>query len=171
MGRGSVKARGLDVALFWMSVRRSSVFRRDGACWLWAGAKVSGYGHITRRSVQIQAHRYAWELINGPVPNGKWILHKCDVRACVRPSHLFVGDHKENMLDMRRKGRKLGNNGNLFGETHGCSKLYEHQVRAIRGLAKEGAMTQREIAERFCVTQATVSAIHKRRAWRHLDAD
>lgn len=165
MGTGKTKTSGLDVALFWLKVKRHE------NCWLWTGSKDrKGYGHITRGQENFNAHRYAWIICNGPIPSGQWVLHKCDVPSCVRPSHLYLGTHDDNMRDMKIKKRKKGNNGGLRGETHGCHKLEEHQVRAIRGYCAEGKVPQREIAKMFCVTQATVSGIHKRRSWRHLDA-
>ncbi len=168
MGKRRTKGSSLDVALFWMMVKPSTEFHRLGRCWLWTGAKIpSGYGHITRNQKQVLSHRYAWELVHGPVPKNMCVLHKCDNPACVRPSHMFIGDHEENMRDMARKGRNPGN-GNLRGETHGCHKLTEIQVREIRSLALEGKISQRGIAKMFCVTQSAVSVIHKRKAWRHI---
>lgn len=169
MGRKRTARSGLDVAEFWINVTRAKEFRRDGSCWLWGGSKDrKGYGHITRHQKQFVAHRYAWFIVNGPIPEGMSVLHRCDNPSCVRPSHLYLGDHMDNMRDMRVKGRKKGINGERRGEDHGCAKLTEPWVRAIRGYAAEGKLSQREIGRRFNVTQATVSAIHTRRVWRHL---
>ena len=77
---------------------------------------------------------------------------------------MFLGDHDENMLDMRQKERKKGNNGERRGEDHGCHKLTEVEVRTIR----ESNLPQRVNAVAFGVTQATISAIVTRRTWRHL---
>lgn len=87
---------------FWEKVERSE------GCWLWKGGTTgrTGYGRImVRTGNQALAHRVAWEFTNGPIPNGLECLHRCDVPACVRPDHLFLGTHEENMQDASRKGR------------------------------------------------------------------
>jgi hypothetical protein len=78
----------------------------DEGCWLWAGSKyANGYGEIKVDGKKAYAHRVAWALENGPIPAGASVLHHCDVRACVRHDHLFLGDHNANMADMKAKGR------------------------------------------------------------------
>ena len=77
-------------------------------CWLWDGyvAPQNGYGLIAignRR--MMRAHRFAWKLYRGPIPEGLWVLHRCDNPDCVRPDHLFLGTAKDNSQDMLRKGR------------------------------------------------------------------
>lgn len=90
-----------DVARrFWDKVDKS------GDCWLWtAGITAGKYGIISISGKRHYAHRVSWELVNGPVPEGLFVLHKCDVRRCVRPDHLFIGTHDDNMADMMAKGR------------------------------------------------------------------
>jgi hypothetical protein len=91
---------------FWPKVRKTET------CWLWTGTKNErGYGFTTYTDGRnAKAHRVAWELTNGPIPEGLWVLHRCDVPSCVRPDHLFLGDAKENTRDMHAKGR--ARNGN-----------------------------------------------------------
>lgn len=77
-------------------------------CWLWTGATFkTGYGFIVKREDQSKtlAHRWAWELLRGPIPAGMFLCHKCDVRNCVNPDHLFVGTQQDNVNDMWKKGR------------------------------------------------------------------
>ena len=86
------------------------VSRADGPdqCHLWTGSTTGpGYGQIGggKKGVVLLAHRVAWELAHGPIPDGMCVLHKCDVRACVNPTHLFLGTKKDNTHDMLRKGR------------------------------------------------------------------
>jgi hypothetical protein len=86
--------------------RFSRKVRTDGAggCHLWTGARnVWGYGRLKREGVMLAAHRVAWEMAHGPIPDGLHVLHHCDVRLCVNPEHLFLGTHADNMRDMSDK--------------------------------------------------------------------
>lgn len=89
---------------FWAKVEKSDA--PDG-CWLWKGhADGFGYGRLNVAGVRTQAHRYSWELTNGPIADGQFALHKCDTPACVRPEHLFLGTQADNIHDMDQKGRR-----------------------------------------------------------------
>jgi hypothetical protein len=86
----------------------------DG-CWLWTSQRTpEGYGqfHFGRRGTPPwYAHRLAWELSNGPIPDGLSVLHHCDTPSCVNPQHLFLGTQTDNMQDASRKGRLNGRYG------------------------------------------------------------
>jgi len=90
------------VADFWPKVE----IRSGNDCWHWKGARnTDGYGNLRRNKKSCKAHRIAWEITNGPVPNGFYVLHKCDNPLCCNPNHLFLGTQKENVDDMTAKGR------------------------------------------------------------------
>lgn len=140
--------------------------RKTRGCWLWTGAvKENGYGVIgeTRAGRMIGVHVVSWELTNGPVPDGLCVLHECDVRNCVRPSHLFLGTNADNTRDMYDKGRAP------VGERHGCAKLRAMDVRHIRRRKAEGE-TQRQLAEAFGVSQPLINNIVHYKVWRHVRA-
>lgn len=88
-----------------VKLMRRVEFDTNGGCWLWTGAMQRGYGTMCLAKRFFGAHRVSYELHNGPIPDGLHVLHKCDVRACVNPDHLFAGDRKANMQDMLSKGR------------------------------------------------------------------
>jgi len=84
----------------------------ETGCWLWTASKnASGYGQFmpsVPNPSPMLAHRASWELHNGPVPDGACVLHRCDVRHCVNPAHLFLGTKRDNTQDMLFKGRDSG---------------------------------------------------------------
>lgn len=95
---------------FWRHVDKS------GECWIWTGAHQpfgkahgAGYGNMNLGSGRYApTHRVSWELHNGPIPNGLWVLHRCDNPKCVRPEHLFLGTQRDNARDMMKKRRGRG---------------------------------------------------------------
>ena len=81
----------------------------NSGCWLWNGRYgQSGYGTYGggRSGERVQAHRLVWQDVNGPIQDGLFVLHRCDVRGCVNPEHLFLGTAKDNTRDMMAKGRE-----------------------------------------------------------------
>lgn len=75
------------------------------SCWLWLGGTQDGYGRLRYAGKKILAHRLSWEMHFGKIPEGLWVLHKCDVRNCIRPEHLFLGTNQDNVDDKMRKKR------------------------------------------------------------------
>lgn len=92
---------------FWEKVDR----RSPDECWWWTGSVGShGYGQLADLGTVRTTHRLSWELHNGPIPKGEGahgicVCHTCDVRTCVNPGHLFLGTQRDNLKDMRDKGR------------------------------------------------------------------
>lgn len=140
---------------FWAKVDKS------GDCWNWTAYVTSrGYGQFWLDGKVQSSHRVAWELAYGPVPDGMFVCHHCDNPLCVRPEHLFLGTHTDNMADRAEKGRAAN------GEAHGRSKLCEVDVRLIRDIQGQ---TCQAIADWFGVDTSTVSDIRNRRAWRNVE--
>ena len=98
-------------------------------CWEWTGARyVSGYGNVRRRDCgEKSAHRLSYRLFVGEIPQGMYVCHKCDIRSCVNPEHLFLGTALENGQDMANKGRAW----KPAGEVHPMAKASNEQVSAL----------------------------------------
>lgn len=152
----------------WSDERRAAIFRQfwskvqradAKACWLWTGYRAShGYGHFSIGRQRIRAHRFAWMVSRGPIPEEQEVCHRCDVKSCVNPDHLFLGSRRDNHLDSVRKGRK---------RAWGLQKLKASQVLAIRARAERGEL-HRSIAAAFGISTNHVSTIVHRKAWAHL---
>lgn len=131
------------------------------ACWLWTGCKSDGHGQICVNYKMIGTHRVSWELFRGPIPEGLCVLHKCDVRNCVNPDHLFLGTKRDNAVDCMNKGR------HSRGERNGQARLTESDVLAIFAELK-GGKSQNAIARERGVCQYTIYAIANGINWKHL---
>lgn len=134
-------------------------------CWLIAGYQQPGHGYVYignghNDPPYLSAHRAAYLLAYGPIPDGLEVMHSCDVPNCVNPAHLSLGTHAQNLHDSLHKGRF-----NAFG----IQKLNAAQVREIRERALAGE-TQKAIGARFGIARNTVSGIVNRRKWAHVDA-
>lgn len=128
-------------------------------CLIWMGpvTKTSGYGHMVIKSKPFRPHRVAWELAFGQIPEGLSVLHRCDIRTCINPSHLFLGTHHENMRDMAAKRRAA------VGAKNGSAKLTMDKVSEIRG----SLLSNRRLADEYGVCTATISNIRTMKNWRH----
>lgn len=137
----------------------------DG-CWdCMLSPQGSGYVQITEevagQQVKYTVHRYVWEKVYGPVPDGKLVLHRCDNRRCWRPSHLFLGTTQDNTADRHAKGRDARGSG------HGRAILTSTEVEAIRLRYKQGGASYRILAEGYGVTKENIRAIVKGWTWKH----
>lgn len=106
-----------------------------GECQEWVKEHPSGYGRVAYHGKDYKANRLAWILTNGPIPDGLHVLHTCDNPRCVRPSHLFLGTHAQNMADMVAKGRSPSRPGT----SNHWAKFTDAQVQAIRASHRSGA--------------------------------
>jgi hypothetical protein len=146
---------------FWSKVEKQA----DG-CWIWTGSVDSrGYGSAWVNKKVTRAHRAAWVFTHGALPprvghHGTCVCHRCDVRSCVNPEHLFLGTQAENVRDSINK-RRFPARG---GEHNGRAKIGEADVRAIRADRRRRA----QIAEHYAIHPSTVSQIRSRRRWVHV---
>ena len=127
----------------------------EGKCWDWQGAICVGYGTIGNKYKYRGAHRYSWELSNGPIPKGLCVLHKCDNRRCVNPDHLFLGTKGDNNRDRVKKGRDWNSN-----KTH-CSKGHEFNEKNTYLYLTKGGTLHRMC--NTCVTDRTKAYRNRRK--------
>lgn len=168
-------------ARFWARVDTS------GECWTWTGPTVGrGYGKVSAFGSTQRAHRVAWILTNGEIPDGVFVCHRCDNPPCIRPDHLFLGDSTDNVRDMGLKGRAatgrrngrvrhpdrypVGDNHWMRrypertprGERHPRAKFTEQQAKDIRAAYATGARV-RDLADRYGVSRYPIyQVIHNR---------
>lgn len=124
-----------------------------------------GYGIVGGKKNQ-KAHRVAWEKENGAIPDGLFILHKCDNRACVNPEHLFLGTQTDNMRDCAAKGRIRSPDNT--GTKHGLSKITEQTAVRIKML--RGVLSEQKVADSLGMSQQQVHDIMVCNAWKHVTA-
>jgi hypothetical protein len=146
---------------FWAKVDKT------GDCWLWtARLNRKGYGEFrfVDGSTQL-AHRVSWMLAYGAFSQ-RCVLHKCDVRRCVRPDHFFEGTKGDNNRDMYAKGRGFRGQHGPSGERNGQAKLTRNDVVAIRN----SSLSSRKIAPLYGICFQAVIAIRAGKIWRELNA-
>lgn len=136
----------------------------DTPCWPFTGyISRKGYGQCRYDGAVMHAHRAVWMETFGPIPEGLWVLHRCDNRKCVNPEHLFLGTNDDNVKDKVSKGRQ----SRLPGSANGCARLTEDDIPVIRELCARGC-PQRDVAAVFGVSQPMISLIVRREKWAHV---
>lgn len=175
MSRTQWSSKRTPEALFWEKVDKTVGHGPKGDCWAWMAARrgnrTSGqnpdkfYGCFRFKSKAELAHRVAYLLTHGVIPEGKEILHTCDFPPCVNPDHLTPGSHTDNMRDCWAKGR-----GRLVSHPKGSqvwsAKLTESDVVKIRELA--GKVSAKELARQFGIHVVNIRLVIRRKTWRHV---
>lgn len=144
---------------FWIKVKKDILTD----CWIWQAGKFNdGYGHFKIKNREWRAHRFAYFLIYGEISKNAHICHKCDVKLCVNPNHLFSGSHSDNMNDRLIK--------NLVkmpkGEKHHNARLKKSDVLYIR--SKEGTIEAIKLAKKYKISEKYVRKLWRKGTWRHL---
>ena len=157
---------------FWSKVEKTPT------CWNWTASKrAKGYGAFVWADesgaiIQGRAHRFSWEIINGPIPAGLCILHRCDNPRCVNPEHLFIGTKADNNADMLAKGRrvkggvKCGSAGKWpRAEKHPNARLDWDSIALIRQ-DRDNGLSFSKISNKYNVTISTAYKICKNLSWK-----
>jgi len=132
-----------------------------GKCWIWQGKTLqSGYGVAYFNNRIVRAHRLFYQELIDEIENGLYVCHKCDVRLCVNPKHLFLGTQQDNFDDMVKKGRSA------LGERNRATKLDSKSVAKIRANKKD--LTAKELADKYEVSLSTIYSISSGSTWKHL---
>lgn len=156
---------------FWRKVEKAQV----DECWLWIGGFANtGYGQMSKRRddgqwTMVNSHRLSWEEHHGPIPDGLFVLHRCDNRKCCNPAHLFLGTQADNIADMVGKQRQARGEGKPLS-----SKLTQQQVTEIKDAlapyvgrrVRRGVV--RDLAAKYGVCRASITYIGKGRNWREV---
>ena len=136
-------------------------------CWEWQGVKRCGYGRTiigsrkdgTRKS--ISAHRLAYIVWKGDIPNGYEVCHKCDNPCCINPDHLFVGTRQDNIDDRERKGRNVIKTG----EENQNAKLTKDSVTEARLEHVVNGVSFQKLADKYGVNKKTIMNAVKGVTW------
>lgn len=143
---------------FWKRVNKSG----PNGCWIWTGARNSlGYGAIMIKRKHWLSHRISYALLCGSPDPKLMLCHHCDNKACVNPSHMFLGTSKDNLADAAKKGRTAR------GQRHSMHKLNENEVLNIRELSSCGKSAI-DISKLFNISYTHAWSITKRKVWRWL---
>ena len=151
---------------FWSKVLRDA----DTDCWVWKASrhKKTGYGKFSRgpkHAGWVEAHRMAYVLVFGQIPDGLQVLHRCDNRICCNPAHLFLGTAVDNINDKVSKGRHRWKTH--YGSAVGTAVLTEAQVRDIRQDFQSG-VTRSVLARAHSVSWTQINKIVSGQYWRHI---
>jgi len=148
---------------FWARVD----IKGENDCWEWTGTKNKKFQHgrVGRKNRLELTHRVAWELTNGPIPEGLLICHHCDNPPCCNPKHLFLGTKQDNCDDMRRKGR----DNYLNGPEHASAKLNEEQIKEILRVGK--AKSSSTWAKEFGVSKSCIKHVWSRRTHKRFEVE
>ena len=156
-----------ELGRFWDKVSQT-----DG-CWNWTSyLNQHGYGKFLFHGKDVFAHRFSYFIHFGEIPNSHpCVCHRCDNPACVRPDHLWIGTHTQNIQDCLAKGRHLSTTnpfGCHRGSSHSSAKLTDAQVTSIRSRYAEGSDTLQSLADEFSVHKSNIHCIVARSTWKHL---
>lgn len=143
---------------FYMNIKKTET------CWLWTGSlQQNGYGRCSFKIFPTNlAHRASYSLFRGRITKGLHVLHKCDIKNCVNPEHLFLGTHNDNMKDMVIKQRSS------FGSKNTNAKLNDNIVKEILNKYSTEKISKVALAKEYGIGKSQMGAIILRKLWKHI---
>ncbi len=149
-----------QVDRFWKSADTAN----PDACWMWQKSILqSGYGNLGLSGKNYRAHRVAWMITHGSIPEGQVVCHRCDTPACINPSHLFLGTQGDNIRDAQTKGRLVVPGGK--GVPPANATLNHQLADEIRRRHDLGEK-KKDLAINFGVSRRTINAIVRGEIWK-----
>lgn len=154
-------------------LRLLSHIDKDGpnGCWLWtSGRNTPGYGHLSRKDhkrglrTMVQAHRLSYFFFVGPFDESLSVLHRCDVRHCVNPDHLFLGTPADNTKDCIAKGR-FAYNASPKGEAAYYTVMTYARAEEVRNVFARLRLSRKALAQQFGCSVTTVNRVLRNAAW------
>lgn len=158
-------------------IEEHSIPEPNMGCWLWMWrVQQNGYGRVSHDGRSWLTHRLSFTAFVGAIPPGLFVCHKCDVKCCANPRHLFVGTPQDNVDDYRRKKYGACVNEEVVimprrqhvGEHHWRTRLTVQDIRDIRARVAGGEL-MRIVAEKYSITRVNVVHIVNRTTWKHVD--
>jgi hypothetical protein len=145
-------------------IRFLSKIEKTDTCWFWkAKGRCNGYGFLKIDKRNIPAHRISYQIHNGDFDFNLHVLHKCDIRNCVNPEHLFLGTNKDNIDDKVSKDRQAK------GSDNGNSILNEEQVKEIKlHLQNKYYGYIKNLVSKYNVSETCIRDIKRGRTWKHI---
>lgn len=141
----------------------------ESGCWEWTSYTSNGYGQLKLAPGDVvMAHRLAYRIYIGPIPDDLQINHKCHNRSCVNPDHLYAGTQQENVDDAIERGPYIES---IRGESNNHAKLTADDVREIRKINAKTSVTHSELAEQFGVNSSTITRIVNRETRDHVEVE
>jgi hypothetical protein len=147
----------IDIDKFWARVCKYE------HCWIWTGGLTrGGYAAFTIKRKTWRGARFVWTITNGHIPLGLHVLHSCDNRLCVNPSHLFLGTNQDNIDDKVRKNRQRK------GETVPNAKLTSEIVKNARNRYNSENITHEQLASELGISRSVLSKAIRGDTWAHV---
>jgi len=158
---------GLNKEKFIDKIEEYSTPVTETGCWIWnKPLNRGGYGRVKIKGKSVSAHRLSY-MVHVKDPKNMHVLHKCDIRCCVNPNHLYLGTHQDNMKDKKDRKRASKPRANAQGEKHAKALLTTDQVKEIRQKYLPRQYTYKMLSKEYGVSVRTIQSIIRKERWNY----